>query len=488
MASKGTSSGLTPVVKPVAHKNTSDLTTNDETFPAASIASQENHLLIPSDTDINPSASIFSQDKYRTVPSAGAASASNGLQFSPAQPGGALTSDTQLGSENTHFSETTANLVEGDKLCPFPKNSDAGFALSNTNTGRDQANVNQVPKIELPEQPGNALRSTAPPVIASTTTSSDRIVASNNAQDIPAEVPIEPQYQVINQRPSKHNSRPKRLYQCCYPTCLRIFEKVSNVKAHWRVHNNHKPFKCKYCEHQYKWVSSMRAHEVKHLKDDNGKKRKTPLKSSAKVSVATSNCKDRSVLSPSGSAMEGVEPQVHDRLFEAAANIDHASSSPQASAQAHAGSAFNKNEALSSAGFSPASVVVPSTGVINGTTPKVQESVDTTMQDAIGASFSINENEALTSAGSSPAFTDLPFTGRINGIIYEAHNPVDTSMQDTIGATHDGSVFENDILDLTARDRSSYLESFENIDKGILPDGPIQDWSFLEQDSVDNNS
>ncbi|KAK3610447.1 hypothetical protein CHS0354_016625 [Potamilus streckersoni] len=62
----------------------------------------------------------------------------------------------------------------------------------------------------------------------------------------------------------KHKQLDKCLYEC--PYCYKVYNvsNYSNYKAHIRVHENNKPFKCDQCSKAFNWEADLKNHKIIH--------------------------------------------------------------------------------------------------------------------------------------------------------------------------------------------------------------------------------
>eukprot|EP00188_Purpureofilum_apyrenoidigerum_P000835 Plantae.Rhodophyta-Purpureofilum_apyrenoidigerum.ctg14151.p1 GENE.Plantae.Rhodophyta-Purpureofilum_apyrenoidigerum.ctg14151~~Plantae.Rhodophyta-Purpureofilum_apyrenoidigerum.ctg14151.p1 ORF type:complete len:177 (-),score=16.04 Plantae.Rhodophyta-Purpureofilum_apyrenoidigerum.ctg14151:458-988(-) len=58
----------------------------------------------------------------------------------------------------------------------------------------------------------------------------------------------------------------RKIYQCDYPGCSRLFPRNYNLQVHRRVHYEHKPFECPHeaCPKAFRWKSSLQCHMISH--------------------------------------------------------------------------------------------------------------------------------------------------------------------------------------------------------------------------------
>mmetsp|Transcript_6343 Transcript_6343/g.19175 ORF Transcript_6343/g.19175 Transcript_6343/m.19175 type:complete len:154 (+) Transcript_6343:62-523(+) len=82
-------------------------------------------------------------------------------------------------------------------------------------------------------------------------------------------------------------------FRCPIVSCGRVFNRSYNFKAHMRLHNGDKPYKCHFenCSERFKWRSSLMNHTRRHAKEET-KKALAPSDFIKSVGSAESNVSD----------------------------------------------------------------------------------------------------------------------------------------------------------------------------------------------------
>ena len=55
---------------------------------------------------------------------------------------------------------------------------------------------------------------------------------------------------------------------CDFPGCGRIFERITNLRRHKKMHSGERPYACKQCDKTFSRSDNLRQHRLVHIKLD----------------------------------------------------------------------------------------------------------------------------------------------------------------------------------------------------------------------------